>query len=98
MRLLQLDSNGQYGLTADLPSKDIPPYAILSHIWSKVGDDCDWTYNEVREIQEKWADSGSVLPHLSQKIEDISLTENYGILVDVRVVKVSDCCNRIYDD
>ncbi|ETS76266.1 hypothetical protein PFICI_11653 [Pestalotiopsis fici W106-1] len=33
MRLLQLDSNGQYSLTADLPCKDIPPYAILSHTW-----------------------------------------------------------------
>jgi hypothetical protein len=33
MRLLQLDSHGRLRLTEDLPSNDIPPYAILSHTW-----------------------------------------------------------------
>ncbi len=35
MRLLQLKTNGEFSLTQDLIN-NIPPYAILSHIW---GDD-----------------------------------------------------------
>lgn len=33
MRLLQLDSDGQYGLTADFLPEDKRRYAILSHTW-----------------------------------------------------------------
>ncbi|KAI0810082.1 hypothetical protein GGR55DRAFT_689254 [Xylaria sp. FL0064] len=33
MRLLQRDGAGNYSLTPDLASDDIPPYAILSHTW-----------------------------------------------------------------
>ena len=32
MRLLQLETNGEFALTEDLIN-NIPPYAILSHIW-----------------------------------------------------------------
>jgi hypothetical protein len=37
MCLLQLKTNGEFGLTKDLINK-IPPYAILSHTW---GDEDD---------------------------------------------------------
>ncbi|KAI0525802.1 hypothetical protein F5B22DRAFT_254720 [Xylaria bambusicola] len=33
MRLLQRDNAGNYSLTPDLTPDQIPPYAILSHIW-----------------------------------------------------------------
>lgn len=35
MRLLQRDDSGNYSLTADLSSDDVPPYAILSHTWGE---------------------------------------------------------------
>jgi Heterokaryon incompatibility protein (HET) len=37
MRLLQLKTNGEFGLTKDLINK-IPPYAILSHTWGGEDD------------------------------------------------------------
>ncbi|KAH8197158.1 hypothetical protein TruAng_008687 [Truncatella angustata] len=33
MRLLQCDDTSAYSLTPDLPSDNVPPYAILSHTW-----------------------------------------------------------------
>lgn len=33
MRLLKRDDVGNYSLTPDLSSNDVPPYAILSHTW-----------------------------------------------------------------
>ncbi|OWT42553.1 tetratricopeptide repeat domain protein [Pochonia chlamydosporia 170] len=33
MRLLKCDDVGNYSLTPDLSSDDVPPYAILSHTW-----------------------------------------------------------------
>ncbi|KAH8203664.1 hypothetical protein TruAng_002194 [Truncatella angustata] len=33
MRLLQRDDVGNYSLTSNLASNDVPPYAILSHTW-----------------------------------------------------------------
>jgi hypothetical protein len=33
MRLLQRDGTGRYSLTPNLSSRDVPPYAILSHTW-----------------------------------------------------------------
>ncbi|KAI1861537.1 hypothetical protein JX265_009504 [Neoarthrinium moseri] len=33
MRLLQRDDAGNYSITSDLADDDVPPYAILSHIW-----------------------------------------------------------------
>jgi Heterokaryon incompatibility protein (HET) len=35
MRLVKRDSNGEFSLTDDLADDNIPPYAILSHVWGK---------------------------------------------------------------
>jgi hypothetical protein len=35
MRLLKLSAGGELIFTKDLPSDEIPPYAILSHTWGK---------------------------------------------------------------
>jgi hypothetical protein len=46
MRLLQLETNGEVGLTKDLIS-NIPPYAILSHTWGD--DDQEVTLRDLAE-------------------------------------------------
>jgi len=33
MRLLKVESDGEFSLTDDITNSDIPPYAILSHTW-----------------------------------------------------------------
>jgi hypothetical protein len=33
MRLLERDDTGEIRLTDDMPNDEVPPYAILSHIW-----------------------------------------------------------------
>jgi hypothetical protein len=33
MRLLKVESHGEFSLTDDITGSDIPPYAILSHTW-----------------------------------------------------------------
>ena len=44
MRLLQVDENGEFGLTKDLTT-NIPPYAILSHTWGN--DDEEVTFKDM---------------------------------------------------
>jgi hypothetical protein len=46
MRLLQLKTNGEFGLTKDLIS-NIPHYAILSHTWGN--DDEEVTFKDLAE-------------------------------------------------
>jgi hypothetical protein len=46
MRLLQLKSNGEFGLTKDLIN-NIPPYAILSHTWGN--DEEEVTFKDLAE-------------------------------------------------
>ena len=46
MRLIELQSNGDVGLTKDLIN-NIPPYAILSHTWGN--DDDEVTFKDLTE-------------------------------------------------
>ncbi|RYC54279.1 hypothetical protein CHU98_g11933 [Xylaria longipes] len=50
MRLLQRDDAGNYSLTRDLASDDVPPYAILSHTW---GLD-EVVFTDLAKTQDNW--------------------------------------------
>ncbi|KAI8948859.1 hypothetical protein F4801DRAFT_591546 [Xylaria longipes] len=50
MRLLQRDDAGNYSLTRDLASNDVPPYAILSHTW---GLD-EVVFTDLAKTQDNW--------------------------------------------
>ncbi|KAI1119299.1 kinesin light chain 1 [Nemania sp. NC0429] len=50
MRLLQRDHAGNYSLTQDLASDNIPPYAILSHTW---GPD-EVVFADLAKTQDDW--------------------------------------------
>jgi hypothetical protein len=45
MRLLEYDNDGEFSLTKDFVSGEIPEYAILSHIWG--ADIEEFTYKDV---------------------------------------------------
>ncbi|RYP58958.1 hypothetical protein DL771_011047 [Monosporascus sp. 5C6A] len=50
MRLLKLQDDGSFSLTKDLIN-NIPPYAILSHTWGRVGEEV--TFEDIRRGKDR---------------------------------------------